>query len=124
FYYSLLDWHHPDFTIDIYHPLRNRVDVPALNDGRDMTRYAAYMRDQVTELLTGFGKIDIIWFDFSYPERSYGPLPGKGHSDWQSIELLKLARRLQPDIIVNNRLGLEGLTDALPDVITPEQYTP
>ena len=60
FYYSLVDWHHPDFTIDMYHPLRNRPDVEALNQGRDMARYAQYLRDQVTELLTNYGKIDII----------------------------------------------------------------
>lgn len=122
FYYSLLDWHHPDFTIDKYHPLRNRENAAALNAGRDMTRYAAYMREQVTELLTGFGKIDIIWFDFSYPGREHRGMPGKGRDDWQSLELLKLVRKLQPDIIVNNRLDLE--TDAMPDVTTPEQYTP
>jgi alpha-L-fucosidase len=87
-----------------------------------MTRYAAYMREQVTELLTNFGKIDIIWFDFSYPGRTYKGFPGKGRDDWQSLELLKLVRKLQPEIIVNNRLDLE--TDALPDVTTPEQYTP
>lgn len=121
FYYSLVDWHHPDFTIDMYHPLRNRPDVEALNQGRDMARYAQYLRDQVTELLTNYGKIDIIWFDFSYPDRSYRGLPGKGRDDWQSLELLKLVRRLAPDIIVNNRLDLE--TDR-PDMVTPEQYTP
>ena len=124
FYYSLLDWHHPDFPIDMYHPQRNREDAAALNVGRDITRYAAYMREQVTELLTGFGKIDIIWFDFSYPRTAYKGLPGKGRNDWQSVELLTLVRRLQPDIIVNNRLDLRDLTDALPDVTTPEQYTP
>lgn len=86
-----------------------------------MTRYAAYLRQQVTELLTGYGKIDIIWFDFSYPGRTYKGLPGKGRDDWQSLELLKLVRKLAPDIIVNNRLDLE--TD-VPDMITPEQYTP
>jgi len=74
----------------MYHPLRNREDAAALNAGRDMTRYAAYMREQVTELLTGFGKIDIIWFDFSYRDRSYKGLPGKGRDDWQSVELLTL----------------------------------
>jgi alpha-L-fucosidase len=76
FYYSLLDWHHPDFTIDIYHPLRNRPDAAALNAGRDMGRYADYMRAQVTELLTGYGQIDIIWFDFSYPGRSCSSCAG------------------------------------------------
>lgn len=121
FYYSLLDWHHPDFPIDVHHPLRNRADVAALNEGRDITRYAAYMRQQVTELLTGYGTIDIIWFDFSYPDRSYNGLPGKGREQWESLELLRLVRRLAPDIIVNNRLDLP--TD-MPDMITPEQYTP
>ena len=121
FYYSLLDWHHADFTIDMYHPLRNREDAAALNEGRDMKRYAAYMREQVTELLTQYGKIDIIWFDFSYPGRTYKGLPGKGRDDWQSLDLLKLVRKLAPDIIVNNRLDLDTKT---PDVVTPEQYTP
>lgn len=121
FYYSLLDWHHPDFTIDMYHPLRNRGDAAALNAGRDMGRYAGYMREQVTELLTQYGTIDIIWFDFSYPGRTYKGLPGKGRDDWQSLELLRLVRQLAPEIIVNNRLDLETVT---PDVVTPEQYTP
>jgi len=124
FYYSLPDWHHPDFTIDMYHPLRNREDAAELNKGRDMKRYAQYLRDQVTELLTEFGQIDIIWFDFSYPGRTYKGLPGKGRDDWESVELLKLVRKLAPDIIVNNRLNLDGLTDAMPDMVTPEQYTP
>ncbi len=79
------------------------------------------MRQQVTELLTGYGKIDIIWFDFSYPDRTYKDLPGKGRDDWESLELLRLVRKLAPDIIVNNRLDLE--TDT-PDMVTPEQYTP
>ncbi len=78
FYYSLLDWHHPDFPIDIYHPLRDREGVALLNQGRDMRRYAAYMREQVRELLSNYGPIDIIWYDFSYPGREYRGLPGKG----------------------------------------------
>jgi alpha-L-fucosidase len=60
FYYSLLDWHHPDFPIDAHHPQRNHPDAAKLNEGRDVKRYARYMRDQVTELLTNFGKIDVI----------------------------------------------------------------
>ena len=124
FYYSLPDWHHPDFTIDMYHPLRNRENAAELNQGRDMKRYAQYLRDQVTELLTEYGKIDIIWFDFSYPGRTYKGLPGKGRDDWESVELLKVVRQHAPDIIVNNRLNFDGLTDAMPDMVTPEQYTP
>ena len=121
FYYSLIDWHHPDFPIDIYHPLRDRHDVAELNAGRDMRRYVAYMREQVRELLTNYGQIDIVWFDFSYPERAYKGLPGKGRADWQSEQLLALVRELQPEIIVDNRLDL---APEQADIHTPEQFQP
>jgi alpha-L-fucosidase len=124
FYYSLIDWHHQDFGVDVHHPQRNAEDAAAMNVGRNISNYAAYMRDQVRELLTGYGKIDIIWFDFSYPNRTYRNLPGKGRHDWQSDELLAMVRQLQPDIIVNNRLDLIGEEGYLPDITTPEQYTP
>jgi len=125
-YYSLIDWHHPDFTIDQNHPLR---DLPAkerdkLNAAKDMHRYAQYMRDQVTELLTQYGKIDILWFDFSYPKPE-GADPAddwkwKGKDDWESEELVKLIRSLQPGIILDNRLNLPDEAD----LTTPEQYLP
>ena len=121
FYYSLIDWHHPDFPIDVFHPLRNRPDAAELNKRRDVMKYAAYMRDQVRELLTDFGKIDIIWFDFSYPTSEYKGLPGKGHKDWESAALLKMVRELQPHIIVDNRLDLP---DENADIHTPEQFQP
>jgi len=120
-YYSLIDWHHPDFTIDVHHPQRNHPDAVKLNETRDMTRYAEYMRNQVRELLTQFGKIDIIWFDFSYPGQVYKELPGKGHDDWESEALLKMVRELQPGIIVDNRLDLPGNQA---DIHTPEQFQP
>lgn len=114
FYYSLIDWYHKDFTLDNRHPLRNRPPevIAELNKGRDMKRYAKYMRDQVTELLTNYGKIDIMWFDFSYPGEN-----GKGHEDWESEKLVKLIRKLQPDIIIDDRLDLPGAGD----IVTPEQ---
>ena len=115
FYYSLIDWHHPDFTLDRNHPMRNRAKPEEFNKGRNMKRYAKYMRDQVTELLTNYGKIDIIWFDFSYPGEF-----GKDHNDWESEKLVKLVRKLQPQIIIDNRLDLPGAGD----IVTPEQYTP
>ena len=117
FYYSLLDWHHPDFTIDRLHPLRDLPpeEIAKLNSTRDMKRYAQYMRDQVTELLTNYGKVDIIWFDFSYPDDN-----GKGRDDWESEKLYELVHRLQPGIIVDNRLDLPGSGD----IETPEQFTP
>jgi len=79
------------------------------------------MHNQVRELLTDFGKIEILWFDFSYPHIAYKGLPGKGRNDWQSEKLLKMARELQPGIIVDNRLDLP---DEPADVHTPEQYQP
>ena len=115
FYYSLLDWHHPDFIIDRIGPYRDSPDKAKLNKGRDMRRYAKYMRDQVTELLTNYGKIDILWFDFSYPGED-----GKGRDDWESEKMLKLVRKLQPDILLDNRLDLPGSGD----IVTPEQFTP
>ena len=66
FYYSLIDWHHPEFPIDMHHPRRDDPDAYEQSKGRDMRKYAEYMRNQVTELLTNYGKIDILWFDFSY----------------------------------------------------------
>ncbi len=122
FYYSLIDWHHPEFTIDPRHPRRDDPDAFEQNQGRDMTKYAKYMRDQVTELLTNYGKIDIMWFDFSYPD---WPAPkgmewqkGKGKDDWESEKLIALIRSLQPHVIVNNRMDLEL------DLYTPEQEQP
>ncbi|PDS32279.1 alpha-L-fucosidase [Rhizobium phaseoli] len=121
FYYSLIDWHHPDFTVDPRHPQRNHPDATKINEGRDMQRYAAFMREQVRELLTEFGRIDIMWFDFSYPQWKLGELVGKGHRDWESEKLVRLVRELAPDIVINNRLDLAGLQ---PDIVTPEQYMP
>jgi len=119
FYHSLIDWHHPDFTIDDHHPLR---DVPGADAGRDFDRYVEYLHGQVTELLTEYGRIDSMWFDFSYPD--YGDR-GKGREDWRSVELLKLVRRLQPDIIVNDRLDLPlGPGPDTADFTTPEQVQP
>ncbi len=116
-YHSLIDWHHPDFTIDDVHPLRKSPDRETLNAGRDMARYREYLHNQVRELLTDFGKIDIIWFDFSYPQRGKD---GKGHLDWGSESLVRMIRELQPGIIINNRLDLPGSGD----ITTPEQNTP
>ena len=124
FYYSLLDWHHPDFAIDFYHPQRNHPDAAALNAGRDIRRYAQYMRDQVTELLTGFGQIDVIWFDFSYPDREHRGMPGKGRVQWESEALIALVRKLQPNIIVSDRLDLVRTAENPPELLTPEQLQP
>lgn len=119
-YYSLLDWHHPEFTIDGRHPMRDNLEFREAAKDRDMRIYAQYIRDQTRELLTQYGKIDIMWFDFSYAHKDWGWSKGKGREDWQSEELVKLVRELQPHIILNDRLDLPGAGD----VITPEQFQP
>ena len=65
-----------------------------------MKIYTEYMRNQVTELLTNYGKIDILWFDFSYDREDNYPewIGGKGKDDWEAEELIKTARSLQPDM--------------------------
>ncbi len=108
FYYSLLDWHHPNYTLDNHHPQRDDPEVQ--KEKRDWSKYVDYLHGQVRELFTKYGNIDIFWPDFSWEER--------GVKDWQSEKLMKMVRELQPDIIINNRLGLSG------DFATPEQYLP
>ncbi|MDE3235125.1 MAG: alpha-L-fucosidase [Bacteroidota bacterium] len=124
FYYSLLDWHHPDYTVDYYHPLRpsNDADTAAfnrLNANRHMAVYRDYIYHQITELLTKYGKIDVLWLDFSFPNKG-GHGHGKDKNDWGSVSLLKQIRKLQPSIIVNNRLDLNEYEDG-GDFATPEQ---
>lgn len=125
-YYSLLDWHHPDYPHykDQNHPMRNceaQKDVD-----RDFNRYLDYMHGQVRELYTRYGKLDIMWFDFSY-----GELRGEA---WRATELVNMVRSYQPDIIIDNRLEVSGegfgsLATDNPsvfagDFVSPEQIIP
>jgi len=133
FYYSLPDWHHEAFPIDHYHPLRpvtwgpwdkRSQDVPQaewdkVNVGRDMAKYREYLYGQVVELLMNYGKIDLLWFDFTMPEKFT-----KHPEDWQSEKLITLVRKLQPEIIVNDRLGIGNTTYDGWDFLTPEQRVP
>lgn len=118
FYYSLIDWHHPDFTIDRVHPQRtdDKAKLAELNKNRDMNKYREYLHNQVRELLTNYGKVDMLWLDFSYPGEN-----GKDHKDWDSEKLIKMVRGLQPGILVNDRLDLKEYEDGW-DFTTPEQY--
>lgn len=117
-YYSLLDWHHPDYPHhgDNHHPERD-------NDawkGRkhDFPRYLDYMHAQVKELVTKYGRLDILWFDFAY-----GQLRGEA---WRGQALVKMVRQAQPHIILNNRLDGDGVTEGVGsgDFVTPEQGIP
>jgi len=116
FYHSIMDWHHPDYL-----PRRKWEVRPA--DGADFDRYETYMKAQLKELLTGYGRIGILWFDGEW-ENTWTHERGKA--------LDAYVRALQPDIIVNNRvdkgrndmagLNLEG--DWAGDYGTPEQEVP
>lgn len=116
FYHSLLDWHHPHYTADAHHPMRDNPAYVTADKDRDLNQYVEYLFGQTRELLTQFGKVDILWYDFSI-----GPterFPGKGKNEWQSEKLIALVRELQPQIILNDRLQIDQ------DVKTPEQYQP
>jgi alpha-L-fucosidase len=93
FYHSLMDWHHPD-------------GARCAEDEAARKRFVAYIHGQIRELLTNYGKIDILWYDVAWP------LDAKG---WESERMNEMVFQLQPDIIVNNRNRLDG------DFSTPEQ---
>jgi alpha-L-fucosidase len=94
YYFSLFDWHHPD-------------GERCLTDPAARERFVSYTHEQIRELLSNYGKIDILWYD--------GARPSLGPDGWQSVKMNEMVFRLQPDIIVNDRNGLKG------DFSTPEQ---
>ncbi len=116
-YHSIMDWHHPDYL-----PRREwETDRPTT--GADMDRYVRHLHAQVTELLTRYGPIGVMWFD------------GEWESTWnheRGQALYDLCRSLQPSVIVNNRVdvgrgGMAGQTRAggfAGDYGTPEQEIP
>ncbi|MDR2101519.1 MAG: alpha-L-fucosidase [Treponema sp.] len=113
-YFSLIDWRHPDFPHygDWQHPMRENKDYG--NENRDFNRYLEFMHGQIRELLTQYGKLDIMWFDFSY-----GDMAGE---KWKATELIKMVRSLQPHLITDNRL--EGSGEASGTILTanPRDY--
>ena len=125
-YYSLLDWHHPDFPQygDRNAPMRNHPECG--NENRHFERYVEYFHNQVRELCTNYGKIDLLWFDFSYDDM-------RGEK-WGATKLIEMVRSLQPDVIIDNRLEVSGegrgslwACDPKPyhgDFVTPEQMIP
>lgn len=125
-YFSIIDWSHPDFPKygDRQHPMRNNE---AYKDEKiDFDRYLEYMHGQVKELVTNYGKIDILWFDFSYDDMC--------GEKWKATELIKMVRKYQPDVIIDNRLEGSGedhgsIATANPliysgDFASPEQIIP
>jgi len=118
-YYSLIDWHHPDFLVNEHiHPERNNQQEIENDKNRDKKKFQKFLMDQITELLTNYGKIDVLFADFSYPHKKNG----KGKSYWNSEALYKQIRKLQPQIILNDRLDLEE--EGGWDYKSPEQFMP
>ena len=93
FYYSLMDWHHPD-------------GARCATDPEARKRFVEYTHGLVRELMTNYGKVDVLWYDVDWPLNA---------DQWESERMNKMVFGLQPDIIVNNRNGLPG------DFSTPEQ---
>ena len=118
FYHSLLDWHHPEYPLDAFHPMRDDAAFVDRARQRDGGRYADYLAGQLRELLTGYGPIDTLFLDYSFP----GP-GGKGRQDWRSEHLLAMIREMQPGILVNDRLDLLDVPGGW-DYRTPEQFLP
>lgn len=95
FYTSLMDWHHPDGW-------RCAFDMAA------RARFNAYIQALNRELLTQYGKIDIMWFDVARPMETW--------EGWDSLTLNQMVRELQPHILINNRTRLDE------DFGTPEEH--
>ena len=94
FYYSLMDWHHPD-------------GARCAKDEDARRRFVKFTKGCVRELMSNYGKIDILWYDVSWPLQS--------PKAWGSAKMNAMARRLQPDILINNRSQLDE------DFGTPEE---
>ncbi len=133
FYHSVIDWHHDQYEYarskQLPHPLRGK---PYPNGKRDHSKYLAYLHGQVAELVSNYGPIDILWWDYSSQDF-------QGQEAWRAMELMRMVRDKQPGIIMNNRLfripeaGFSGMgTSAITasmdprygDFITPEQHIP
>ncbi len=120
-YYSIIDWNHPDYPNVGNHPQRDDKEYAKRNFNWD--NYLKYMHGQVNELTKNYGKIDIMWFDYSFGEYS--------GEKWKAKELVDLVRKNQPEIILDNRLeNHEGsssklrMVTSLGDFETPEQGIP
>ena len=125
-YYSVIDWRHPDFPHygDMHHPMRNHPECS--NENRNFDNYLEYMFGQIRELLTDYGKLDVMWFDFSYGDMKC--------DTWKAKELIEMVRSIQPDVIIDNRLEGSGedagsirTLDPTPysgDFASPEQMIP
>jgi len=133
FYHSVIDWHHDQYEYarskQLPHPL---LGQPYPNGHRDHAKYVEYLHNEVNELVSNYGPVDVLWWDFS-------AVDFQGEEAWKAFELMANVRAKQPKIIMNNRLfripaagfsgmGTAAITPQLDpkygDFITPEQHIP
>ena len=108
FYYSLLDWRHKAYW-----------EGPR-NNPQGWNRLVEYVHAQVNELMTRYGKIDVLWYDGAWAPKStrgwgFSPTNAELAESWRSAQLNTEVRRLQPQILINNRSARPE------DFGTPEQ---
>lgn len=113
-YYSIMDWYHPDY-------LPKRDWEPRAVSDADFSRYVAYMKAQLRELLTNYGDISVLWFD------------GQWETTWThaaALELEAYCRKLMPNVIINDRVDVGVPKEPPPgyrrggDYTTPENTVP
>ncbi len=133
FYHSVIDWHHGQYEYakskQLPHPLKGK---PYPNGTRDHSKYVDFLHAQVNELISNYGTVDVLWWDYSAQDF-------QGDEAWRAMDLMAEVRAKQPGIVMNNRLfrneaagwksmGTDGFASSLDtkygDFITPEQHIP
>ncbi len=132
FYHSVIDWHHPEYDFTLSNQLPHPLKGTPLERPRNHNAYLQYLHAQVDELVSNYGPIDIMWWDYSAQDF-------QGQTAWRAFDLMDAVRIRQPHIIMNNRLfripqagwvsmGTDGyamqVDPIYADFITPEQHIP
>lgn len=99
FYYSGRDWYNPYYLTDQHY------------------RYLEYYFGQVSELLTRYGQVDVLWFD---------SLGNSSLNQWDPRTMIRRIKQYQPDILINNRMNSTrgGNKEPLPDDLKGDFLTP
>ena len=120
FYHSVIDWHHDQYAYllskELPYPLKGQ---PYPNGHRDHEKYIQFLHAQANELMSNYGQVDVVWWDYSSTDF-------QGKRAWKAFELMDRVKEKQPQIIMNNRLfripeaGFSGMgTHAVTDQLDP-----